>query len=115
MPAENLPPGPAGPADAGDQLAEVSRRSLLRGAAGAGAAGLAASSLIGAFAGPALAGPAHQGGSRPQSGPEHDGRARQDVIVHLRDSRSGEMDIFAGTSHTKVRDRELAARLVSEL
>ena len=32
-------------------------------------------------------------------------------MVHLRDARSGEMDVFAGTSHTRLRDPELAARL----
>jgi hypothetical protein len=34
------------------------------------------------------------------------------VVVHLRDARSGEMEIFSGTSQTRVRDPELAARLV---
>jgi hypothetical protein len=32
-------------------------------------------------------------------------------VVHLRDVRSGEMDVFAGTSRTRLRDPELAARL----
>jgi len=33
------------------------------------------------------------------------------VVVHLRDARSGELDVFSGVSHTRVRDPELAARL----
>jgi hypothetical protein len=32
-------------------------------------------------------------------------------VVHLRDARSGEMDIFAGTRHARLRDPDLAARL----
>jgi hypothetical protein len=34
------------------------------------------------------------------------------VIVHVRDVRSGEMDVFAGTSHARLTDPGLAARLV---
>lgn len=108
MPARTLPPEQE-PAAADRELpADVSRRSVLRGAAGAAGAGLAASSLIGGLAGPALAAQAHS--ARP-----HDGKQHQDVLVHLRDARSGEMDIFSGTSHTRVRDRDLAARLVREI
>ena len=39
---------------------------------------------------------------------EHDG---EDVVVHVRNVRSGEMDVYRGTSHVKVTDRALAARL----
>jgi len=35
----------------------------------------------------------------------------QDVVVHVRSVRSGEMDIYRGTSHARVTDRDLAARL----
>jgi nitrogen fixation protein FixH len=33
------------------------------------------------------------------------------VVVHVRDARSGEMDVYRGTSHVRVTDRDLAARL----
>jgi hypothetical protein len=33
------------------------------------------------------------------------------VIVHVRDLRTGEMDVFAGESKTRLRDPGLAARL----
>jgi hypothetical protein len=33
------------------------------------------------------------------------------VIVHIRDLRSGEMDVFAGEAKTRLRDPGLAARL----
>jgi len=34
------------------------------------------------------------------------------VVVHVRDAATGEMDVFRGTTHTRVHDKELAARLV---
>jgi len=33
------------------------------------------------------------------------------VVVHVRDVRSGEMDVFAGESQVRVHDPGLAARL----
>jgi hypothetical protein len=103
------------PADPAAAAAEpqhsLSRRSMLRGA-GAGAAGLAAI----AVAGPAV--PALAAANRPAA-PARSGSAaggRSDaisgpVVVHVRDARSGEMDVFAGTGHTRLRDPDLAARL----
>jgi len=87
----------------------VSRRAVLRGAAGAGAAGLAAAAVAGT-AGPALAA-ATSASSRRQAARTTEAAAAGPVVVHLRDARSGEMDVFAGTSHTRLRDPELAARL----
>ena len=51
-----------------------------------------------ASAGPAAAHPADSAGP---------------LVVYLRDAASGELDVFAGTSHTVIRDRELVARLTS--
>jgi len=99
-------------ADPGDDQQEeerrVSRRSVLRGAAGAGAAGLATAALSGVVA-PARAVRAHHDGqadSAPQAGSSAD-----EIVVHVRDARSGHIDVFRGTSQTSVRDPELAARL----
>lgn len=94
----------------------MSRRSMLRGAAGAGVAGIAVSGLTGLMAGPAMAAakrPAAPSASRH----EHDSEpvateAAQDVMVHVKDAASGEMDVFAGDSVTRLRDPSLAARLV---
>lgn len=90
----------------GQGPSRVSRRSVL-GAAGVGAAGLAA----GAFGGLAAAAPAvaatkpapsaHGGGGRPDSD--------EQLVVHVRGG--GELDVFSGTSHTRVHDPDLAARL----
>lgn len=82
-----------------------SRRSVLRGAAGVGAVGLAAAVGVGAAAAPALAA-AKPGTARPAdtAGP---------LVVYLRDAASGELDVFAGTSHAVIRDSALVARLTS--
>jgi hypothetical protein len=99
----------------------LSRRSLLRGAATAGAAGLAAAA-IGA-AGPALAAtgspPAldrSHGRSTDRSADRSPGLSSGRVpagpiMVHVRDARSGDIEVFAGTSQTRLRDQDLAARI----
>jgi len=84
-----------------------SRRSVLRGAAGAGVAGIAATALAGAAA-PALA-----AASRPAAPTKtNDLVSGEPIVVHVRDARSGEIDVFRGTTQTRVHDPELAARLV---
>jgi hypothetical protein len=86
-----------------------SRRSVLRGAAGAGAAGVAAT-VFASVAAPALA------ATRPAARGEHkeltEEESAGEVVVHVRNARSGEIDLFRGTSHTRLQDRELAARLI---
>ncbi len=106
MPGNDQPKGRSERPDS-PETAQVSRRSLL-GAAGVGAAGLAA----GAFGGIAAAVPA-AAATRPAGA--HDADERRDsaeqVVVHVRQGRGGELDVFSGTSHTKVHDPDLAARL----
>ena len=87
-----------------------SRRSLLKAASAAGAAGIAAAALAGgARPAPASArstgGPARGAETAPAGGSEP-------VVVHVRDIATGEMDVFRGTTCTRVRDPELTARLV---
>ena len=97
-------PGPEPPAIR--QRPDLSRRSVIRGAAGLAGAGLAAGAITGAMAAPAVAAarPARQAaGEASPAGP---------VIVHVRDVTSGEMDVFAGISHARLTDPGLAARLV---
>src|SRR5215467_10888984 len=87
---------------------EPSRRSVLYGAAGLAGAGLAATVMAGTLAAPAFASAA------PRT---HPGRAArvsssgEPVIVHVRDVRSGEMDVFAGTEQVRLHDPGLAAKL----
>jgi len=84
-----------------------SRRSVLRGAAGAGVAGIAATALAGAGM------PAVAAASRPVAVAKtsHLDSGEQ-IVVHVRDARSGEIDVFRGSSQTRVHDPDLAARLV---
>lgn len=85
-----------------------SRRSVLRGAAGAGAAGLAVTAL-GGF-GVEAASAAVKTHSAPAHEAEH--TAGESIVVHVRDAASGDIDIFRGTTAISVRDRDLAARIV---
>jgi hypothetical protein len=103
------------------QHTPMSRRSVLRGAAGASAAGLVAGSALTAVPAMAAARPARSGqpAERPgrsaasatpatAAGP---GSAEGPLVIHVRDARTGEMDIFAGTTRTRLVDPALAARL----
>jgi hypothetical protein len=87
----------------------VSRRSVLWGAAGAGVAGIAATALVGSAALPAMA--ATRGGAPADTADTAADTADQ-IVVHVRDARSGEIDVFRGTSHTRLHDPALAARLL---
>jgi hypothetical protein len=96
---------PAVPAD------RVSRRSLLRGAAGAGAVGLAAAVGGAAFAA------AHPAASQPAAADQHTpGRqagadASAPLVVYLRDTASGELEVFNGTTQTTIHNPGLVAQL----
>jgi len=92
------------PGSVPERSSEMSRRSLLRGAAGAGAVGLAAAAGAGAVVAasrPAEAAPA----ARPASA------SADPLVVYLRDATTGEMEVFAGTSQVRFRDPALAAKL----
>ncbi len=93
--------------DAGAGL--PSRRSLLRGAAGVGAAGVAATMLSGvAFQAVASASTdARSHGTDHAADDSHEA-----VVVHVRSASTGEIDVFRGTTHTRLHDRGLAAQLI---
>jgi len=98
-------------ADARSQERRLTRRSLLQGAATAGAAGLAVTAM-GAAAGPALAAsPAAGGGGLPA--PDH--VPAGPIVVHVRDARSGDIEVFSGTSQARLRDKNLAARIAGAI
>ena len=105
------------PSQDANEERRLSRRSLLQGAATAGAAGLAVTA-IGA-AGPALAATSRphspdrspgQAPGRPPGRP-HSGAPAEPIMVHVRDTRSGDIEVFAGTSQARLRDKDLAARI----
>jgi hypothetical protein len=97
----------------------MSRRAVLRGAAGASAAGLVAGSALTAVPAMAAARPARSGQpaerpGRPAATPAPAtaaGSAEGPLVIHVRDARTGEMDIFTGTTRTRLVDPALAARL----
>jgi anaerobic selenocysteine-containing dehydrogenase len=92
------------------QKSRVSRRSVLRGAAGAGAAGLAGAALGTAALGTtaAAASPASSAAAPETSRSRETG---DPIVVHVRDARAGDIEVFSGTSQTSLRDRDLAARI----
>ena len=109
MPSKDAKRAPD-PEPSGSGGRHLSRRSLLQGAATAGAAGLAATAM-GAAASPALAAarrtsaqgqPGDRGAAATTAGP---------IVVHVRDAKAGDIEVFHGTSQTRVRDTDLAARI----
>ena len=89
----------------------MSRRSLLQSAAAAGlavtavatigtAASAAASTVTGSSA--ASAAPAGQD-------------SKTSLVVHVRDLKTGDIEVFSGTTQTRVRDRALAARIAKAI
>ncbi len=110
-----LSPDETGPLSAGASFIEgpaqsvVSRRSMLRSTAIAGVAGLTAYSLA-STSERAVASDGAQRGSVTSD--EAGGDDAEQLVVHVRDVRSGQLDIFRGTSQTRVDDPEIAARLL---
>ncbi|MBV9094758.1 MAG: hypothetical protein JO132_12930 [Streptosporangiaceae bacterium] len=100
MPSHDAQQPPAG---ASMLPGRLSRRGLLRGAAAAGAAGLAVTAM-GATAAPALGSESRTPApaARATAGP---------IVVHVRDARSGDIEVFSGTSQVRLRDKDLAARI----
>ena len=91
----------------------MSRRTLLRGTAAAGAAGLA----VAAVGGPASAAPSRPGAPDQPDQPDQRNdpaqakRPLEPIVVHVRDAKSGDIELFHGTSQTRLRDQDLAARI----
>ena len=88
----------------------VSRRSVIRGAATAGAAGLAATALGGALSPAASASTRAASSTGAAAGGEVKAPAGP-IVVHVRNAKSGDIEVFSGTSQTRLRDKDLAARI----
>ncbi len=88
----------------------LSRRSLLRGSAVAGATGLTATALA-AAASPALAASRQPSATDLPSGRDEAALPHGPIVVHVRDAKSGDIEVFSGTSQTRLRDQDLAARI----
>ena len=95
-------------------------RRLVLGAAGVGVASLATGAVAGLAASPALASSgqtaaqAGRPGTRPSAASGERGGADTAVpiVIHLRDARTGVLDVFHGDAHTRLRDPGLARRLI---
>jgi hypothetical protein len=94
------------------QHAPVSRRAMLRTAAGTSAAGLIAGGAFAALPAAAADRASRSAASTGQDAAVHpDREADGPLVVYVRDARTGDMDVFVGTTRTQLRDPELAARL----
>ena len=87
---------------------QMSRRSVLRGAAGAGVAGLAAAALAGT---PALAAGHTPEPAAPKLDRAEEPTAAGPLVVHVRDLHTGQMDVYSGTNQVRIHDRQLATQL----
>jgi hypothetical protein len=85
----------------------ISRRSLLHGAAAAGAAGLAVTALGAGVSQAASA--ATRSAAQPETAAGRE--VTGPIVVHVRDARSGDIEVLSGTSQTTLRDKDLAARI----
>lgn len=89
-------------------LRQMSRRSVLAGAAGAGVAGLAVTALAGT---PALAASRAREPAARNLDRADEPASAEPVVVHVRDLHTGQMDVYRGTSYVRINDRQLAAQL----
>ena len=91
----------------------TSRRAVLRGAAAAGAAGVAAAALAGA-AFPAAAGASTAKSPGQDRAPDHDEPTEpaETIVLHVRDAAAGEIDVFRGTTVTRLHDPALARQII---
>lgn len=118
MPAKESTDRPAdgdSPARAGREPSP-SRRSVLRGGAIAGAVGIAVAVGGGAGAlGDALTPGLRRTGSHSRGNLSATGGATVSgpIVIYLADPRSGEIDVFAGTTRTHHTNRSLAAMVAS--
>ena len=102
-----------------DQL--WSRRGVVKGAAGAAAVGAvtlasprtAQAETASATARRGRTGRAGAAASAAVPNQNVHPMAGETMTVHVRDARTGQLDIYVGERHVQVRDRDLAARLIA--
>jgi len=88
----------------------VSRRTLIKTAAGAGAA-VAAAGIVGFTAGSATSHKAAGGGGTSLSAADAAAAAGGPIMVHLVDVAKGTVEVFTPTVHTQITDHDLATRI----
>lgn len=87
----------------------LSRRRLLTTAGAAGVA-VGTASVVGIAV---TASNQDDGSTRSTSGKPGDEHADGPIVVHVRDLSTGALDVFVGTAHHQIRDRDLARALAS--
>ena len=98
------------------QTTGVSRRGLVRGATGVAAVGAVA---FAAARTPAQADAVAPDAAASELSAQPLGKAAADdaigteLVVHVRDMRTGDMDVYRGETHMQVQDRDLAERLAA--
>jgi hypothetical protein len=115
VPQQDRPRGPAGfTTPAGPPMA---RRSILRSIAGIGAVGVAAAAGAGAvikFDKPAAA--TLKPAAKPVvMAPMAPSAAAGPLVVYIADTRTGVLDVFAGTGATQLRNPALISQLLANL
>jgi hypothetical protein len=108
MPIDGISPlsatseSPDPPTELAHRPAVTSRRTMLKGAAAAGV-GVATAGVVAdiLFAGPASAATTES----------HHGSDGSDLVAHVRDAKSGHIDLYVGTRQVSVQDRALASRI----
>jgi len=117
MPPQTQADQASEPVTAPERPSPMSRRSLLRGAAGAGAVGLAAAAGAGAVVAvthpPAETVPP---AAKPvaMAAVPHNAMAGP-LVVYLADTTNGEMDVFAGPGQIRLRNPALVGQLLRNL
>jgi hypothetical protein len=108
-------PGSEMPGSA-ESVSPPSRRSVLRGAAGAGAVGIVAATGAGAVfaatrsAHAASPAPAKQAVTVDAASQQ---AGREPLVAYLRDASTGEFEVFNGTSQVRFRNPRLATELLN--
>jgi hypothetical protein len=96
----------------------LSRRSLLQSAAGAGLA-VTAVAALGTAASTAAASTAENSTAATSTAASTENStatsATAPLVVHVRDLKTGDIEVFSGTSQTRVRDRALANRIAQAI
>jgi anaerobic selenocysteine-containing dehydrogenase len=95
---------------------QLSRRGLVKGAAGAAAVGAVAIASARTPAQAATASTAGQPATAAAAAvPQQSGHSETDepIVVHVRDLHTGALDLFVGDRAVSVKDRDLAARIAA--
>jgi hypothetical protein len=93
------------------QAQPASRRAVLRAAGAAGAAGIAATALSGLGGSAMAASDRSSGAASHEAAADATADSSEQFVVHVKDARAGDIEVFRGSALIRVRDRDLAMLL----